>query len=81
MPVHRGVEVAQEALTRSGRYQEVAESLQVKEVIVGDGERRRRYVVCYNRRRPSGRPSHEVLQRGVAGVARGQRCVPVCEAG
>jgi hypothetical protein len=35
-------------LTRPGRYQEVAENLQVKEVVVGDGERRHRYVVCYN---------------------------------
>jgi len=26
----------------------VAESLEVKEVVVGDGERRRRYAVCYN---------------------------------
>jgi hypothetical protein len=29
-------------ITRPGRYQVV------KEVLVGDGERRRRYVVCYN---------------------------------
>jgi hypothetical protein len=48
MPIHRGSEVAHEVLSRPGRYQEVAENLQVKEVIVGDGERRRRYVVCYN---------------------------------
>ena len=48
MPIHRGGEVAHEVLSRPGRYQEVAENLQVKEVIVGDGERRRRYVVCYN---------------------------------
>ena len=48
MPIHRGGEVANAVLTRPGRYQEVAENLQVKEVIAGDGERRRRYVVCYN---------------------------------
>jgi len=48
MPIHRGGEVANEVITRPGRYQVVAENLQVKEVIVGDGERRRRYVVCYN---------------------------------
>jgi len=48
MPVSRGTEVAQQVLTRPGRYQEVAENLRVKEVWVGDGERRRRYVVCHN---------------------------------
>ena len=48
MPIHRGGEVAQDVITRPGRYQKVADNLEVKEVIVGDGERRRRYVVCYN---------------------------------
>jgi len=48
MPIQRGGEVANVVLTRPGRYQKVAENLQVKEVTVGDGERRRRYVVCYN---------------------------------
>lgn len=43
-----GDEVTKEVLTRPGRYHEVAGNLQVKEVIVGDGERRRRYVVCHN---------------------------------
>src|SRR5271165_5663537 len=44
----RGGEVAQEVITRPGRYQKVADNLEVKAVTVGDGERRRRYVVCYN---------------------------------
>jgi hypothetical protein len=48
MPIHRGGEVATEVITRPGRYQEVAENLRVKEVVVGEGERRRRYVVCFN---------------------------------
>ena len=43
-----GDEVTREVLTRPGRYQLVAETLRVKEVVVGDGERRQRYVVCYN---------------------------------
>jgi hypothetical protein len=43
-----GDEVTKEVLTRQGRYQEVAGNLRVKEVVVGDGERRRRYVVCHN---------------------------------
>ena len=48
MPIHRGGEVAKEVISRPGRYQKVADNLEVKEVTVGDGERRRRYVVCYN---------------------------------
>jgi len=43
-----GDEVSREVLTRAGRYQVVRDNLRVKEVIVGDGERRRRYVVCHN---------------------------------
>lgn len=41
-------EVADDVLTRAGRYKEIRENLRVKEVIVGDGELRRRYVVCHN---------------------------------
>jgi transposase len=48
MPIHRGGEIATAVMTRPGRYQEVAANLRVKEVIVGEGERRRRYVVCFN---------------------------------
>ena len=48
MPIQHGSEVATEVMTRPGRYQEVAENLRVKEVVVGEGERRRRYVVCFN---------------------------------
>src|SRR6202022_759835 len=48
MPIIRGGEVAKAVVSRQGRYQKVAENLQVKEVVVGEGERRRRYVVCYN---------------------------------
>jgi hypothetical protein len=36
------------ALARPGRYQTVADNLQVKEVWVGDGVTRRRFVVCRN---------------------------------
>jgi len=51
-----GDEVSKEVLARPGRYQEVREGLRVKEVLVGDGERRRRYVVCHN-------PDEETRQR------------------
>jgi len=56
MPIHKGGEVAKEVMTRPGRYQTVAENLRVKQVEVGDGERRRRYVVCHN-------PQEEIRQR------------------
>jgi hypothetical protein len=36
------------ALARPGRYRAVADGLEVKEVWVGEGERRRRFVVCRN---------------------------------
>jgi len=48
MPLTPGGEVAKEVTTRAGRYKDVADNLKVKEVFVGDGERRRRYVVCHN---------------------------------
>lgn len=44
-----GGEVTDEVLTRAGRFHEVKENLLAKEVFVGDGEGRRRYVVCFNR--------------------------------
>lgn len=43
-----GDEVTKEVLARQGRYHQVRDNLRVKEVFVGDGERRRRYVVCHN---------------------------------
>ena len=39
---------AKEALARPGRYHVAAGNLEVKEVVVGDGERRQRFVVCHN---------------------------------
>jgi Transposase DDE domain len=48
MPVKAGNEISEEVLSRPGRYRTVAANLEVKEVVLGDGERRRRYVVCYN---------------------------------
>jgi transposase len=49
VPAGKLKEVQEEVLTRPGRYREVRGNLHVKEVVVGgDGERRRRYVVCRN---------------------------------
>ena len=48
MPLRRGSEVAEQVITRPGRHCKIAENLRVKEVTIGEGERRRRYVVCHN---------------------------------
>jgi transposase len=47
VPMRQGTEVSLDVLTRPGRYRDVAPHLRVKEVYVGEGERRRRYSVCH----------------------------------
>jgi transposase len=49
-------EVKDDVLKRPGRYKELAKNLHVKEVVVGDGELRRRYLVCFN-------PEEEIRER------------------
>lgn len=51
-----GDEVTHDVLARAGRYKEVKDNLRVKEVIVGDGARSQRYIVCHN-------PQEETRQR------------------
>jgi transposase len=41
-------EVKNEVLGKRGRYHVIRDNLHAKEVIIGDGERRRRYILCYN---------------------------------
>jgi len=41
-------EIKKDVLNKPGRYTQIKDNLQAKEVIVGDGERRRRYILCYN---------------------------------
>jgi Transposase DDE domain len=48
MPMGKLAEVQQEVLSRAGRFRKVNEHLEVKEVVVGDGARRRRYIICRN---------------------------------
>jgi transposase len=43
-------EIKEEVLTKPGRFRTITENLQAKEIVVGDGELRRRYVLCYNPR-------------------------------
>ena len=71
VPVHSGGEVDTEVVSRGGRYREVAENLQIKEVVVGEGKRRRRYVVCFNPREAERQHRHraQVLRELEAGLA------------
>jgi hypothetical protein len=48
VPMGRGDEVTKLVLKHPGRYKKVADNLHIKEVTVGDGEGRRRYVLCFN---------------------------------
>jgi len=64
MPMAKLKEVQQEVLTRAGRFTKVNNNLEVKEVVVGDGERRRRYVLCRNKKeaRRQHRHRQEILE-------------------
>jgi hypothetical protein len=48
VPMRKVKDIETEVLSRPGRYKPVTDNLQVKEVVVGDGERRKRYVLCLN---------------------------------
>ena len=41
-------EIREQVLSAKGRYRQIQENLQAKEVVVGEGVGRRRYVLCYN---------------------------------
>lgn len=47
-PIRRIKEIKDEVLSHPGRYAEIAPNLRAKEVWIGDGERRRRYILCLN---------------------------------
>jgi len=47
-PIRKIKEIRDEVLSHPGRYAEIAPNLRAKEVIIGDGERRRRYILCLN---------------------------------
>jgi Transposase DDE domain len=49
MPMGRLTEVQQAVLSRPGRFRPVNDQVEVKEVMVGDGARQHRYIVCRNR--------------------------------
>jgi hypothetical protein len=47
-PIGRVKEIKAEVLSRPGRYAEITPNLRAKEVVIGQGERRRRYILCLN---------------------------------
>jgi hypothetical protein len=48
MPMGKLTDVQQDVLSRAGRFHTVNDQLEVKEVLAGEGARRRRYIVCRN---------------------------------
>ena len=47
-PIRKIKEIRDEVLSHPGRYAEIAPNLRAKEVIIGNGEHRRRYILCLN---------------------------------
>jgi len=72
VPMAKVKAVRGEALARPGRYREIAGNLKVKEVWLGAGERRRRYVVCLNPEEAERQRQHrqQVLAELEAEIAR-----------
>lgn len=52
-------EVQEKVINRPGRYRTIADNLKVKEVILGSGVKRRRYILCYNPKEAK----HQALHR------------------
>ena len=72
MPLGKLEEVQEEVLARPGRFRRIHETLEVKEVVVGTGERRRRYIVCRNQQEAERQRHHreEILTALKAKLAR-----------
>jgi hypothetical protein len=51
-------EVKEEVLAKPGRLKVITENLHAKEVVVGDGELSRRYILCYNPREAERQRKH-----------------------
>src|SRR3712207_1458006 len=47
-PIGRVKEIKDEVLSHPGRYADITPTLRAKEVVLGQGERRRRYILCLN---------------------------------
>jgi transposase len=71
MPLRRGDALTEQVLARAGRYRTVTERLQIKEVVIGEGERRLRYVLCFNPEEAARQQAHRqhVLEELTAELA------------
>ena len=58
-------EVKRHVLTKPGKYKVLQENLHAKEVVVGDGERRRRYILCFNPKEAKRQRNHraEIVEK------------------
>jgi hypothetical protein len=63
-PIGRVKEIRDEVLSHPGRYADITPTLRAKEVVLGEGERRRRYILCLNEEEADKRRWHraEVLK-------------------
>jgi transposase len=64
-------EIKRDVLSKPGRYTVVKDNLQAKEVIIGDGEMRKRYVLCFNPKEAERQQIHrakviEILEKELA---------------
>lgn len=54
-------EIKRDVLSKKGRYTVFKDNLHAKEVIVGDGERRKRYILCYNPKEAQRQSTHRQM--------------------
>lgn len=51
-------EIKRDVLSKMDRYTVFKDNLHAKEVILGDGERRKRYILCYNPKKAKHQQEH-----------------------
>jgi transposase len=54
-------EIKRDVLSKRGRYTVFKDNLHAKEVILGDGERRKRYILCYNAKEAKRQQEHRQM--------------------
>lgn len=64
-------EIKRDVLSKRGRYTVIKDNLKAKEVIIGDGEMRKRYILCFNPKEAERQRKHrakvlEILEKELA---------------
>lgn len=64
-------EIKRDVLSKRGRYMVIKDNLKAKEVIIGDGEMRKRYILCFNPKEAERQRKHrakvlEILEKELA---------------